>query len=255
MAKTTKKSKTICIASTKGGVGKTIFTLNMAGIFASLEKKVLLIDLDLTSGSLALALNKPYEKSIYDLVEDLKNNMYNEISEYTLKYDKYIECLPCPKDPRTASLIDIRYLSILLDRASFNYDIILIDTNHDLNATNLFTMDKVDDLLFLINNDPLNLKSTRSLLAILNNMNINNYHVILNDSANPYKSYFSLYDIKNIIKTNIDYNITSSFYIETIDKYIMNGKIITLEPSVARIFNKDYTTMMTIATDIMKESR
>ena len=255
MAKTTKKSKTICIASTKGGVGKTIFTLNMAGIFASLEKKVLLIDLDLTSGSLAMSLNKPYEKSIYDLVEDLKNNMYNEISEYTLKYDKYIECLPCPKDPRTASLIDIRYLSILLDRARFNYDIILIDTNHDLNATNLFTMDKVDELLFLINNDPLNLKSTRSLLAILNNMNINNYHVILNDSANPYKSYFSLYDIKNIIKANIDYNITSSFYVETIDKYIMNGKIITLEPSVARIFNKDYTTMMTIATDIMKESR
>jgi MinD-like ATPase involved in chromosome partitioning or flagellar assembly len=255
MAKTTKKSKTICIASTKGGVGKTIFTLNMAGIFASLEKKVLIIDLDLTSGSIAMSLNKPYEKSIYDLVEDLKNNMYNEISEYTLKYDNNIECLPCPKDPRTASLIDIRYLSILLDRASFNYDIILIDTNHDLNATNLFTMDKVDELLFLINNDPLNLKSTRSLLAILNNMNITNYHVILNDSANPYKSYFSLFDIKNIIKANIDYNISPAFYIENIDKYIMNGKIITLESSTARVFNKDYTTMMTIATDIMKESR
>src|SRR5574344_3034710 len=141
-----KVSKTICIASTKGGVGKTVFTLNMAGIFASLEKKVLIIDLDLTSGSIALSLNKPYEKSIYDLEEDLKNNMYNEISDYTIKYNKNIECLPCPKDPRTASLIDIRYLSVLLDRASFSYDIILIDTTHDLNATNLFTMDKVDNL-------------------------------------------------------------------------------------------------------------
>lgn len=255
MAQTTKKSKTICIASTKGGTGKTIFTLNMAGIFASLDKKVLLIDLDLTSGELAMSLNKPYEKSIYDLVEDLKNNMYNEISDYTIKYNKNIECLPCPKDPRTASLIDIRYLSVLLDRASFSYDIILIDTTHDLNATNLFTMDKVDNLLFLINNDPLNLKSTRSLLAILNNVGVNNYKIILNSAANPYKNYFSLYDIKKIIGANIDYTISPSFYLENVDKYIMSGKIITLDSSIARIFNKDYTTMMTIATDIMKEIR
>lgn len=255
MGKSLKQSKTICIASTKGGVGKTVFTLNMAGIFASLEKKVLIIDLDLTSGSIALSLNKPYEKSIYDLEEDLKNNMYQKLSDYTLKYDQYIEALACPKDPRQASLIDIRYIDAILNRASFEYDIILIDTNHNLNSTNLYTMDKVDDILFLINNDPLNLKSMRSLLAILNNLGVNNYHVVLNDSGNPYKSYFSLYDIKNIIKNNIDYHLSAEFYIENIDKYIMSGKIITQASETARVFNKDYATMMMIATDIMKENR
>jgi pilus assembly protein CpaE len=255
MSKSLKTSKTICIASTKGGVGKTIFTLNMAGIFASMNKSVLIIDLDLTSGSVALSLNKPYEKSIYDLEEDLKHNMYQSFSDYTLKYNEHIECLACPKDPRQASLIDIRYIDAILNRASFEYDIILIDTNHDLNSINLYTMDKVDELLFLINNDPLNLKSMRTMLAILNNLDIKNYHIILNDSANPYKSYFSLYNIKNIIKNNIDYHISADFYIDNIDKYIMAGKIITLDSSIARVFNKDYATMMTLATDIMKENR
>lgn len=248
-----KVSKTICIASTKGGVGKTIFTLNMAGIFASLEKKVLIIDLDLTSGGIAMSLNKPYDKSIYDLTEDIKNNMFDKLDNYTLKYNKYIDCIACPKDPRKASLIDIRYIDLILNKASFTYDIVLIDTNHDLNATNLFTMDYVDKIIFLITNDPLNLKSTKSLLAILNNLNINNYRILLNNSFTPYKNYFSLYDMKNIIKANIDYTLTNAFYINDMDKYIMDGKIVTLESSSARVFNKDYTTMMTIAADILKE--
>ena len=252
MAKDLEKGKSICVISTKGGVGKTVFTLNMAGIFATINKKVLLIDLDLTSGSLAMSLNKPYEMSIYDLVEDLKNNMFDNFSNYTLKYNEYIDVLPCPKDPRTASLIDTRFLDIIIDRASYVYDIILIDTNHDLSKTNLYIMDKVDYQLFIVSNDPLCLKSSRSLLAIFNKLEINNYKVILNNSYNPYKNYFSIYDIKSILKNNIDYQLTSEFYMPDIDKCIMDGKIPTLDGKSARLFNKDYTNMMNLATELMK---
>ena len=252
MAKDLEKGRTICIESTKGGVGKTIFTINMAGIYASINKKVLVIDLDLTSGDLAMCLNKPYEKSIYDLASDLKNNMFDDFNNYVLKYNEYIDCLPCPKDPRQASLIDIRYLDVILDRASYIYDIILIDTNHDMSKTNLYVMDKVDYQLLLVSNDPLNLKSTRTFLSILNKLNINNYKLILNSSFNPYKNYFSLYDIKSILKANIDYHLTSEFYIPNIDKYVMDGKIVTLDGSSARLFNKDYTNLMNLATELMK---
>lgn len=255
MTKNLRKSKTICIASTKGGVGKTIFTINMAGIFATLNKKTLIIDLDLTSGAIALALNKKYDKSIYDLQEDLKSNGFEEFKNYIIKYNDFIDILPCPKDPRQAAKIDIRYLSIILDRASFIYDVILIDTNHNLNSNNLYAMDKADDILFLVTNDAFNLKNMRSFLAILNDLNIKKYHILLNNSLNPYKDYFSLYDIKNIMKANIDYTLSSYFYIDNIDKYLMSGKIITLESATAREFNKDYSTMMLIAADLTKEEK
>lgn len=253
--KKTNSCKTVMISSTKGGVGKTIFSINLAGVFSTLEQKVLLIDMDLTSGSLALYLNKPYDKSIYDVVEDLKNNMFDKFDNYTLKYNDYIDCLACPKDPRDASKIDIGYLNVLLNQASFIYDTIIIDTNHDINPVNLFLMDKVDQILFLITNDPLNLKSMKSLLSILNNMDIKNYKVLLNNSVNPYKDYFSLYDIKSVIKANIDYTLSQSFFIDNIDKTIMAGKIITLDGNVARVFNKDYSTLMLIAADINGEEK
>ena len=249
-----RKSKSMLITSTKGGVGKTIFTINLAGILSTIEKKVLIIDLDLANGSIALGLNKPYNKSIYEMSEDIKNNISSEFEEYTLKYNKYISAIACPKDPRDASKIDLRYLDSIIDQAYFKYDVILIDSTHDLNPTNLFLMDKVDETLFMINNDPLNLKSMRSIISILNNMNINNYKVLLNNSNNPYKRYYSMYDIKKIIQSNIDYEISNNFFIEDIDKKVLNGEIITLKEDIARTYNKDYATMMMIATNLIQGS-
>ena len=64
------------------------------------------------------------------------------------------------------------------------------------------------------------------------------------------KKYFTLFDMKNIIKANIDYVISEEFYVKNIDNYIMNGEIITLQKKAASVFNKDYTTLMKIATDL-----
>ena len=48
------KGKALCLFSAKGGVGKTINAINLAGIFEQLEKKVLIIDFDLTGGDVAV---------------------------------------------------------------------------------------------------------------------------------------------------------------------------------------------------------
>ena len=48
--------KVISISSVKGGVGKTTLTLNLAGIYQQLKKRVLIIDFDLYSGGVATLL-------------------------------------------------------------------------------------------------------------------------------------------------------------------------------------------------------
>ena len=52
------KGTSICVFSAKGGVGKTITTLNLAGIFEMLKKKVLIIDFDLSGASGKIVLSK-----------------------------------------------------------------------------------------------------------------------------------------------------------------------------------------------------
>ncbi len=249
------KGKSISIASAKGGVGKTVTTLNLAGVYEHLEKKVLIIDLDLTSGGISVALNRPFEKTIYNFVDDYNNNRYTDFANYVTSYDDFIDIMPCPKDPRQASKIDSKFIDILIDKAVFHYDIVLIDTNHILNETSIMALDKVDLILFVLTNDPLDLKNMKSLLSIFKDSNITNYKILLNNSRDPYKNYFTLYDIKNVIGANIDYSLTSNFYLKNIDSYLINGEIITLHKRMPSVFNKDYSTFMTIALDVLDEEK
>ena len=247
------KGISIALFSAKGGVGKTITTLNLAGIYEILGKKVLILDFDLSGGGISAALNVPNGKSVYHFAYDYNNNQYQDFNNYVVKYDDYIDVLPSPKDPRQAMKIDPKYVEIILDKAVFNYDVVLIDTTHDLTDFNILTLDLVDQILFLVTNDPLDLKNMRSLIAVFRDTNIKNYKVILKESVCRFKNYFGIYDIKNIIKANIDYVLSKDFYIKNIDNFVMNGKIITLDKKASSIFSKDYTTLMGICTDIFKE--
>ncbi|MBE6154606.1 MAG: hypothetical protein E7163_03440 [Firmicutes bacterium] len=247
------KGLSICISSAKGGVGKTITTLNLAGIFETLNKKVLIVDFDLAGGGISAALNLQSPRSVYNFVDDYNNNRYKDFKNYVVSYDDSIDVLASPKDPRQAGKIDPKYVELILDKAVYNYDIVLIDTNHNLDDFNILTMDLVDNLLFIVTNDPLDLKNMRSLIAILKDVNYDNYKIILNESISPFKKYFGLYDIKNIIKANIDYVISKDFFIKNIDTFVMNGKIITLDSKAPLTFSKDYTTLMQIITDMYKE--
>ena len=191
-----RKSTIVAVSSAKGGIGKTITTINLAGVFKVLGKKVLIVDLDLYSGGIAVYLNKNAEKNFYNLVDDINNNRYKEFMDYIIHYDDQIDFLACPKDPRQANKVDSKYIDLVLDKASFQYDVILIDTNHILNEINVVTLDKVDKILFMVTNDPIDLKNMRSLLSIFRDIGLNNYKVLLNNSRDPFKTYFDLYDIK-----------------------------------------------------------
>lgn len=223
-----KKGKTIAIYSSKGGVGKTIFALNLAGVYANNLNKVLLLDFDLQGGGVSLSLNLNNNLSILNLANDLNANLVNDVNQYISNYNDYIDVISCPKDPRDATLFDYKLIPRILNKVSSLYDVILIDMSHSLNEINLNVLDNADNILYLITNDPLDLKNSSSMLNILKETNKRNYAVILNNSVDINREYYSFYDIKNIIKTNVDYIIPSSFFINKIDKYIIRGQIPTL---------------------------
>ncbi len=250
-----KKGKTVCMFSAKGGVGKTIQIINLAGICEKLNRKTLLIDLDLTGGGLSVALNRFSPRTIYHLFDDLSNNRRRAFSEYVTKYDDYIDILSSPRDPRQGNKITAHFIETVLDHAMYIYDVILIDMTHVLNDINLVTLDKVDKILFLMTNDPLELKNMKSLLSIFRDLEIDKYKIILNNSRDINKNYFSLFDIKNVIKANIDYTLTPKFYLKNIDSYIMSGKILTLNPRCSKVYAKDYLTLSTIMIDILDEGK
>ena len=249
------KAKIFTITSVKGGVGKTTTVLNLAGICSNLNKRVLIIDLDLYSGDVASILNINYEKDIYNLFEDINNNRFDNLDNYLTDYNSNIKVLPAPKDPRSARRISSKIINLILYKASMKFDVILIDTNHILTDINLIAYDASDQLVYILNNDSMNLKNMKTFVSILNDMGNTNYKIILNESNNREKSFYNKYDIKNIINKNVNYIVPSSFYIKNYDKYVIDGKILTLDKNIIKKYRDAIKIYNMIINDILKESR
>lgn len=225
------RGKIVCFYGGKGGVGKTTTLLSLAGTLSKLNKKVLIVDLDLTNGAIAISLNREANKTIFNFVEDYINNKYNDLDKYITKYDENISFVASPKDPRYASRIDVKYIDILLEKSVYNHDVVLIDTPSILNEISVYSLDKSDIVYLLTTNDCVSLKNIKNIVNLFIENNLDKYKIILNNSFIPNKDYFSNYDIKNIIGHNIDYVISSSFHVNNLDELVVNGEIITYKYS------------------------
>lgn len=245
--------KVVTISSVKGGVGKTTMTLNLAGIYCGLGKRVLIIDLDLYSGGIAVSLNVKNNKDIYMMIDSLANNRFTELSKYVTSYNKNIDVLAAPRDPRMANKIESRYIPLIFDLAKKDYDVVLVDTSHVLNEINLTALDYSYMSLFIVTNDIVDLKNMKSLISIFKDTDKKNYLILLNNSRDTGKDYLSLYDIRTIIKGNIDYTLSKNYYIKNIDKYTMAGEILTLNNSINVFHSKDVNNMKKMALNLIED--
>lgn len=245
--------KLITVSSVKGGVGKTTLTINLAGLYFLMKKKVLIIDLDLYAGGVATLTNVNNKKDIYMLIDALSNNKQVELKDYVTSYNKGIDILACPRDPRDVSKIEGRYLSKVFDLAKHDYDVTLVDTSHSLDEVCLMAIDAAYNTLFVITNDLVDIKNMKSMVSIFNEMDKKNYKILLNNSRDTGRDYITLFDIRNMIKGNVDYTISKNFYIRNIDKYVLKGEILTLNKNINRFYASDIKNMNNMAISLIEE--
>lgn len=243
-----KQAKVITVTSVKGGVGKTTFTLNLAGILSSKKTKTLIIDMDLHAGCVGVSLNLNLDKDFYNLINDIMNHQFKSFDDYIKCYDDYIDVLQAPKDPRNVAKIEIPYIDMVLKKLKYQYDVILIDTNHIIDKLNLITFDNSDNIIYLLNHDLMGLKNMKTMLAIYEDMNLKKYTLVVNDALN--NSNVQSDDIADYLGEKINYVIPKSFYVKNINKYLMNGKILTLEKQFKK--EKGYFVLEKILDDILK---
>lgn len=245
--------KVISVSSVKGGVGKTITVLNLAGIYCAFNKRVLIIDMDLYSGGIATSLNVKNTKDIFMLIDSMAGNRFTELRKYVTTYNKNIDVLACPKDPRMAMKIDSKFIPLVLDLAKKEYDVVLVDTSHILSEVNLSVLDNSYMSLFVITNDLVDLKNMKSLVSIFKDTGKKNYLMLLNNSRDTGKDYMSMYDIRTVIDNNIDYTISKKYYIKDIDKYVMDGEILTLNKKLNSFHQNDVANMKKLAIDLIDD--
>jgi pilus assembly protein CpaE len=163
-----KHGRIVTVFSPKGGTGKTVIATNLAAAVAKQQgKRVLLLDLDLQFGDVAIMLGVEPEKTIYDLVVAPGELDSEKLAGYVTKHVCGLDMVPAPLRPEDAELVTEAKLGRLLEVARETYDIIVVDTSPFFHGPMLATLDRTDELLMVCGLDVPTLKNVRLSLQTL----------------------------------------------------------------------------------------
>ena len=167
-----KKGTIISFFCTKGGVGKTTLACNTAVALAQdYKKKVVLVDLDLSSGDVAVMLNLNPKNTIADMVQEQDTLDSPLVESFLVQHLSGLKVLPAPLSPEHAELVKAEHIQQLLKILKDNYECVIIDTAPVYTDINLNVLEASDRILLPLNQDLTTLKHVKKAQEILAALN------------------------------------------------------------------------------------
>lgn len=238
----------ICILGS-GGVGKSIFTVNLAKSLIYSKKKILIIDFDILNNSLHTILGvKKYSEKISKKIKE--NNLIKDkigLKELKIKINKRIDLISGINllfDSKY-KINNIQFNNLFNDVKKF-YDVIIIDTSSECFFNYTKDIIKKSNInIFIVEPNLLEIQKSKNILKIYKeewNIDNNRINILFNKfnknsiDINILKIIFSEYNIIGKIDINNKYNLIinknankidkniKKEYLKIIEKYLINRK-------------------------------
>lgn len=238
----------ICILGS-GGVGKSIFTVNLAKSLIYSKKKILIIDFDILNNSLHTILGvKKYSEKISKKIKE--NNLIKDkisLKELKIKINKRIDLISGINllfDSKY-KINNIQFNNLFNDVKKF-YDVIIIDTSSECFFNYTKDIIKKSNInIFIVEPNLLEIQKSKNILKIYKeewNIDNNKINILFNKfnknsiDINILKIIFSEYNIIGKIDINNKYNLIinknankidkniKKEYLKIIEKYLINRK-------------------------------
>lgn len=148
-AEGSRDGRVVTVFSAKGGVGKTTFSTNIGAYLASTGAKVLIVDLDLAFGDVAISLQLLPQNSIADLISMGGHLDEQGLQSVVTHHESGLDAAAAPAEPSDADRISGAAIGELLRVSKRVYDYIIVDTPPAFTEHVLAAFD-VSDLLVLI---------------------------------------------------------------------------------------------------------
>jgi len=159
----------IAITSGKGGVGKSLISLNIAILLSQLKKKILLVDADLHLGNLTFLLGVRPKFTISDAIQ-----RQIPLQEIIIKGPAGVDILPAS----SADLELLKNSSTVFQRLqdSFskfesNYDMVLVDTAAGIAQNVLSFVLGGDKIIVLVTPDPAAIADAYGIMKVIRQNN------------------------------------------------------------------------------------
>lgn len=161
---TKKRGEMIAVCSTKGGVGRTLLTVNLALALAKKNIQISLLDADFQFGDVCLAMDLQPTFSMKDIAESLDSVDKYSISSYLNHYGNGCKVLAAPERPEYADLVTSEVVDKVCQLLVEDNDYLIVDTTSGLQSHTLSIIEKADQILLVTNLEMATLKNTKLML-------------------------------------------------------------------------------------------
>lgn len=180
--------KTLAITSTISGEGKTFLAINFGAILSFLNKKVLIMDVDMRRPRLSKIFNAPNDKGMSTILIG-KDDYHDCIQHTDLENLSFITSGPIPPNP--AELILSDKLKEIIEEMKTEYDYIIFDTPPlGLVTDGLELIKSVDYPIYVFRADYSSKSFINNLDKLVEENKVTNLSAVLNDVGRGVSGYY-----------------------------------------------------------------
>lgn len=228
----------IAISSGKGGVGKTLISINLAMIIGNTGKRVLIIDGDFGLSNVHIMLGLTPEKNLSDFI-----NGKASTDEIVFKINNNVSFISSGNGIQELVNLSSKDITEILDRiheyAENNFDIIIFDTPPGIHNETLIITSSSDIPIVISTPEPTAVADAYALVKVLNtSMMLKDFYVLINKCSSKEEGLKIFNSINTVSQRFLDINLKYLGYI-TYNKNIIR-KIVDQKP-----FDKTLTDELT----------
>jgi len=175
------RGEMIAVVSAKGGVGKTVLSVNLAVALSKKNVRVSMIDGDFQFGDVTLSMDLHSTFTIKDVVEGIESLDEYSLASYLSHHESGVKILSAPDRPEYADMIKTDYLNKIIDLMLLQTDYLIVDTGVGFHEQTLNIMEKADQIMVVTNLEMSTLKNTKLMIETFETLGLlNKVQVVIN---------------------------------------------------------------------------